>query len=66
MRGALLALIAILWASNADAQAVSHSGFVDGRLFGFPQAVPNDTTRVIGDALFRNEIILRPATSQSR
>ena len=60
MRGALLTLIAILWASNADAQAVSHSGFVDGRLFGFPQAVPNDTTRVIGDALFRNEIVLRP------
>ena len=61
MRGALLALIAILWAANADAQALSHSGFVDGRLFGFPQTAPNDTTRVIGDALFRNEIVLRPA-----
>jgi hypothetical protein len=61
MRRPLLALVVILWASSAAAQAVSHSGFVDGRLFGFPQAVPNDTTRIIGDALFRNEIVLRPA-----
>jgi hypothetical protein len=61
MRGTLLALMAILWAANAEGQAVSHSGFVDGRLFGFPQTVSNDATRVIGDALFRNEIVLKPA-----
>jgi hypothetical protein len=60
MRRALLALVVILWASSASAQSVSHTGFVDGRLFGFPQTVPNDTTRIIGDALFRNEIVLRP------
>ena len=61
MRRTLLALVVILWPSSASAQAVSHTGFVDGRLFGFPQTAPNDATRIIGDALFRNEIVLRPA-----
>ncbi|HYT76998.1 MAG TPA: hypothetical protein VEL79_19745 [Vicinamibacterales bacterium] len=61
MRRALLSLVVILWASSGAAQAVSPSGFVDGSVFGFPQTVPNDATRIVGDALFRNEIVLRPA-----
>jgi hypothetical protein len=61
MRPLVLALALTLWASAAAAQAVSYSGFFEGRGFGFPQEAPNDTTRVIGDALFRSEVVLRPS-----
>ena len=60
MKRALVGFVVILWASSAAAQTASVSGFVDGRLFGFPETAPNDATRVIGDALFRTEIVLRP------
>jgi hydrogenase maturation factor len=61
MRAAAIALAYLLWASSAGAQAVSHSGFIEGRLFGFPQEAPNDAERVIGDALLREEVFLRPS-----
>lgn len=60
MKVAQLALALLLWASAAGAQSASYNGFIEGRAFGFPQTTANDTTRVIGDALFRNETVLKP------
>ena len=61
MRALVIALTLSLWASAAAAQGASYSGFLEGRGFAFPQEAPNDSTRVIGDALFRNELVLRPS-----
>jgi hypothetical protein len=61
MRALSIALAITLWASAADAQVAAYTGFIEGRGFGFPQTAPNDTTRLIGDALVRNEVVLRPA-----
>lgn len=61
MRAPFIALALVSWASIAAAQTASYSGFLDGRVYGFPQTAPNDETRVIGDALFRNEVVLKPA-----
>lgn len=52
----------LLCAPMARAQAISQRGFVDGRVFLFPQAAPNDPTRAVGDALFREEVFAKPAT----
>jgi hypothetical protein len=59
MKSLLIALALVLVASSAAAQAVSHSGFIEGRGFAFPQEAPNDPTRLMGDALFREEVVLR-------
>ncbi len=61
MRAVIIALLLTCWASPAGAQATaSYSGFIEGRGFFFPQTTPKDSTQVIGDALFRNEVVLRP------
>jgi len=57
---AAVASVLLLWTSFAQAQAISERGFVDGRGVWFPQEAPNDTTRVIGDLLFREEVFLKP------
>ena len=44
-----------------SAPTVSERGFIDGRLFLFPQKSPNDTTQVVGDGLIREEVFLKPA-----
>jgi hypothetical protein len=46
---------------TAGAQTISQRGFVEGRVFAFPQEASNDTTRVIGDGLFREEMFVRLA-----
>lgn len=56
-----LVLWSTVWIGTADAQSISQRGFVEGRGFLFPQTAPNDTTREIGDALFREEVFLKPA-----
>jgi hypothetical protein len=61
MKWSVIALVVALWAADAAAQTVSYRGFIEGRGFAFPQKAPNDTTQLIGDALFRNEIDLKPA-----
>jgi len=60
MKSHLLAVGLTLWAADAAAQTVSHSGLVEGRAFGFPQAAVHDDVRVIGDLLVREEVFLRP------
>ena len=62
MKAFVIALALTLWASASTAQTASHSGFLEGRGFAFPQEAANDTTRLVGDALFRNEVVLRPAS----
>src|SRR5262249_17780625 len=39
---------------------ISQRGFVLSEGFGFPQVAANDGTRGVGDALFRDEIYLKP------
>jgi hypothetical protein len=61
MKPLSVALLLTLWASAASAQGASYTGFIEGRFFVFPQTTSNDDTRLIGDGLFRNEVVLRPA-----
>ena len=61
MRPSIIALVLTLWAAAAAAQPAAYRGFLEGRGFAFPLTTPNDTTRLIGDALFRNEVDLKPA-----
>ncbi|MEO7189554.1 MAG: hypothetical protein ABI051_00710 [Vicinamibacterales bacterium] len=48
--------------SNASG-TVSERGFVEGRGLGFPQAAVNDSRRLVGDALVREEVFLKPTPS---
>ena len=61
MRQAIIASLLLVSTSDLSAQSVSQRGFIEGGLVVFPQVAPNDTKRVIGDALFREELFLRPA-----
>lgn len=62
MKAAFITLAIVLWASAAAAQpTASHSGFIEGRGFGFPMTAPNDSRRLIADGLFRNEVVLKPS-----
>ena len=61
MRLAIVASALILWSSSAGAQTVSQRGFIEGRGSVFPQVAPNDQTRGIGEALFREELFVKPA-----
>lgn len=61
MRRAFVAGLLILSASSAGAQTVSQRGVVDVRGFVFPQVAPNDRTRGIGQALFREEVFVKAA-----
>jgi hypothetical protein len=55
-----VASVLLLWTSIAHAQPISERGFIDGRAVLFPQEAPNDTARLIGDLLFREEVFLKP------
>jgi hypothetical protein len=57
----LLVGLAILWASVAAAQPVSQRGLLDLRGVAYPQVAPNDPQRGIYEALFREEVFVRPA-----
>src|SRR5918993_2016346 len=61
MRTLLIAFVCLLSASPAAAQAVTYTGFIEGRATGYPQEAANDTTRGVFEGLFRNEVVLRPA-----
>jgi hypothetical protein len=45
----------------AQSQAVAQRGFVEGAAITFPQSVPGDSARVVGDVLARYEIFVKPA-----
>ena len=61
MRAAAAAAAFVLWCSAADAQTISHRGFFEAESLLFPQTAVNDATRVVADALFREELFVRPA-----
>jgi hypothetical protein len=61
MRAAAAAAAFVLCCSAVDAQTISHRGFVEGQGLLFPRTAVNDATRGIGDALFREELFVRPA-----
>jgi hypothetical protein len=61
VRLGLVVAALLLFATTASAQTANYSGFLEGRGFFFPQDAPNDTVNVVGDALFRNELTLRPS-----
>ena len=44
----------------AWAETLEHSGFLDVSAYGFPQAQVGDSSRVVGDVLFRYETIYNP------
>jgi hypothetical protein len=46
---------------SAAAQTLSHRGFVEGTVFGFPQDTQDDSTQLVGDLLAREDVSLRPA-----
>jgi hypothetical protein len=60
-RVCLVTAALLVWAATASAQTANYSGFLEGRGFLFPQKAPNDSERVVGDGLFRNELTLRPS-----
>ena len=45
----------------ADAQVFSQKGFVEALGIGYPQTTANDSTQLVGEALFRYEASARPA-----
>jgi len=63
-----LARFAVAWClvaghgavSPAAAQTFTSRGFVDGRLFLYPQSAPNDPTHEVGEALIRYEPSWKP------
>jgi hypothetical protein len=47
-------------ASVAQAQALTERGFIDARGNLFAETAPNDSTRAVGDVLFREEVFYKP------
>jgi hypothetical protein len=58
---ALVVVSSALSSSILDAQTFSQRGFVEGRAFEFPETTPTDTTRTVGDFLFREDVVVKPA-----
>lgn len=47
-------------ASSGKHEVLSQRGFIETRGFGFAQETDNDPRRIIGDALFREEVYIKP------
>jgi hypothetical protein len=61
MRRALLTAVLALWSSGLGAQTITQRGFGEATGVGFPQTASNDATRAIGNALLREDMVLKPA-----
>ena len=57
----LAAVLGLAVPSSAVAQAVTNRGFAEGAASAFPLEAVNDTTRVVGDVLVREELFLKLA-----
>ena len=57
----LLMCALLVATAPASAQVVAERGFVEGTAWLFPQTTPNDSTRLLGDLLVRNELFVKPA-----
>jgi hypothetical protein len=62
MKILVLTLALVLCGSALHAQVLSQRGFGDARGFFFPQTAPNDDTQAVADALFREEVFVKPAS----
>ncbi|MEO7272191.1 MAG: hypothetical protein ABIX28_02925 [Vicinamibacterales bacterium] len=64
MRGRRLICLLLLVASAplVQAQEASQRGFVEGAIAAFPQAAVTDRVQAVGDARFRDELFVTPAT----
>jgi hypothetical protein len=56
----LVTAILLAWVAPASAQRISSRGFIEGRLFVFPQASALDRQHFIVDLLVREELSARP------
>lgn len=61
MKALFCVLFLLLVAADAAAQRATYTGFIEARGFAFAEEAPNDPERLIADALFRQELVLRPA-----
>ena len=57
----LLVLLVAAMPAAAQAQGFSQKGFVEALGIGYPQTTANDSTQLVGEALFRYEASARPA-----
>lgn len=60
-QGLAFTLVLLFCASTASAQTATYRGFLEGHGFFFPQDAPNDPENLVGDALFRSELTVRPS-----
>src|SRR5262249_24889220 len=58
---AVAAALVMMTVTAAAAQTVTQRGFVDGSTLLYPQEAPNDSTQVVGDALGREEVLIKPS-----
>jgi hypothetical protein len=58
--GAACGLLLLLSAVPAAAQSLSQRGFVEARTTAYPQATPEDATRLVADFVVREEASWRP------
>jgi len=56
-----VAVVSFVAARSALAQTVTQRGFFDGSALLFPQEAPNDSTRIVGDFVAREEVFAKPA-----
>jgi hypothetical protein len=61
MRPALVACALALSVGRAEGQSLTERGFAEGWLWAYPSEAPRDPTRVVGDALARDEVFFKPA-----
>ena len=60
--GRILATVLLFPPATLAAQTLTQRGFIDGSVVIFPQDAPNDSTRVVGDLLFREDVFVKPAS----
>jgi hypothetical protein len=63
-RGGVLAMawLTLLTGRPAAAQGVTHRGFVEGRVTLYPQRAANDSRRLVGDLLAREDVFVRASS----
>lgn len=62
LRSLLAAILILIFCSPVAAQVPWAPGFVEATGFLFPRQAPNDDTQAVGDALWRQEAIVKPAS----
>jgi len=58
----VIAIAILLWCSPLSAQVPWAPGFIEAKGLLFPEETPNDTTQAVADLLWRQELIVEPAS----